>query len=1029
MALILLALIVFLFLFLCGQAAMLVPMPQPTQSGDGGSRLTANYSPWAFVPMGPFLPSLIDDALEDFGLGGIPFIPSDECLIPGQPCATRTSTPTAPPVLTSTPGPSPTMTLTSPPGPTSTSSSTATPSGPTNTPTITNTPTNTATFTPTNTYTPTPLPLVYPIKLANPQDVPPAPSTSLVLFDIRVINYGLTAENAILTTLIDCLPPGMSFDSVYGSTPAPTSFGVCGSGEEEVRWDGLSVAIPWGSFARFRFYAAVSGATAGDELTNYVTAEGDNFDPATNNRTVYVYTPTPTFTPTRTFTPTFTPTPTDTATPTATPTDTLTPTDTPTPTDTNTPTDTHTPTPTATATHTPTDTPTPTDTYTPTNTFTPSPTATDTETPTATFTPSETPTPTNTSTPSNTPTDTPTYTPTFTPTPTSTATDTATATATDTPTNTATATDTPTNTPTFTPTFTPTTDPCPGDPDASELNIGAPDGAIFNLGCGQSYIVDLGGGPIVTRPGWDFVYHEMRQVPGILMDRVQVELCTDPCTNWVTVFFWGDGGPDSNTKIGQDGYSVLEEDNLRIPPASLAGNTGILIDVDAVAPSGTYRYVRLTAPPYGGANGTDPAEIDSLEIYPAPTPTPTFTPSFTPTATFTPTDTPTNTATSTFTPSNTPTDTATATATPTSTDTPTPTHTHTPTNTATSTYTLTPSNTPTDTATPTSTSTPTDTATPTDTPTDTATPTSTFTPTDTPTPTNTATATYTPTITLTPSNTPTPPPVVGVDKSTDDRNVLVGDTITFTVAWWNDGPGTAYDVVINDNLSGPCSILDGLSHPSTLAEGQAGFDEVLVRADGGGTCTNTVTISSSNADCSPCSSEASSSIVDPLAAFGVSSLFSFEVRPTPEPVPTPPPVTDTPAPTPSDTPQPTETPTPSLAPTDTWTPGPATTDPPLATDTMGPMSEATPPEFPPVGDTAAPPTDPASPTQDSQPPPATPQPPPTESVADTPMAGPPEVPTPIPTSIAGEGGGGMVLAGMPLLLVVIARQLLKRTHA
>jgi len=185
--------------------------------------------------------------------------------------------------------------------------------------------------------------------------------------------------------------------------------------------------------------------------------------------------------------------------------------------------------------------------------------------------------------------------------------------------------------------------------------------------------------PVVAHAGYDFVYYERfaPAVPGIYMDSVVVEVCTDAsCSVAYPVFHWGNGAIDANTNIGAAGYTPGEPDNQPIPESAFYGTSplkvGITIDVDAVAPGGTYGYLRLSAPPAGGSV-TDGAEVDSIEVLPPP-----------PTATPTATDTPT--------PSDTPT--------PTDTFTPTPTDTFTPTPTDTPTETPTPSNTPTPTATP-----------------------------------------------------------------------------------------------------------------------------------------------------------------------------------------------------------------------------------------------------------------------------------------------------------------------------------------
>ncbi len=156
-------------------------------------------------------------------------------------------------------------------------------------------------------------------------------------------------------------------------------------------------------------------------------------------------------------------------------------------------------------------------------------------------------------------------------------------------------------------------------------------------------IVDLGASPIVTHAGYDFVYYERFTfaVPGIYMDSVVVEVCADaPCFVSHIVFDWGDGFVDNNTNIGAAGYSSGRAGQRAHPRnGDLYGTppyqVGIAIDVDAVAPAGTYGYVRLSAPAAGGTV-TDGAEVDAIELLPDPataTPTPSATPTATPTAT------------------------------------------------------------------------------------------------------------------------------------------------------------------------------------------------------------------------------------------------------------------------------------------------------------------------------------------------------------------------------------------------------------
>ncbi len=102
----------------------------------------------------------------------------------------------------------------------------------------------------------------------------------------------------------------------------------------------------------------------------------------------------------------------------------------------------------------------------------------------------------------------------------------------------------------------------------------------------------------------------------INLDWVIVEIGRSDSGPWVQVFYWGDDLLDSNTNIGQLGYGAGNEpDNFPIPFVNLyEGNSpGVAIDVDAFAPSGTYRWLRITTP-LGGEN--DAAEVDAIRTLP-----------------------------------------------------------------------------------------------------------------------------------------------------------------------------------------------------------------------------------------------------------------------------------------------------------------------------------------------------------------------------------------------------------------------------
>jgi uncharacterized repeat protein (TIGR01451 family) len=258
-------------LFACAQLAGL-SMLNPPQQADLQSNLEADYSPWGYVAFGPINPQILLDILDDLKLNELrlPSL-SGSCLLPGGcPTATPTLTPTETDTPTITPTPSDTPT-----------------------PSWTPTASNTFTATPTASLTPSPTPLVYPVKLANPDKVDPE-LTQTVTFTILVINYG-SLPPANLETVCDFLPAGLTY--VANSANPSGSYEPCpNGGGMAVVWT-TNVSIPQGAFSRFTFQAESDHPTAGATFTNTVMTYGGNFDTATNWRTVYAYTPTPTATP------------------------------------------------------------------------------------------------------------------------------------------------------------------------------------------------------------------------------------------------------------------------------------------------------------------------------------------------------------------------------------------------------------------------------------------------------------------------------------------------------------------------------------------------------------------------------------------------------------------------------------------------------------------------------------------------------------------------------------------------------------
>jgi hypothetical protein len=132
--------------------------------------------------------------------------------------------------------------------------------------------------------------------------------------------------------------------------------------------------------------------------------------------------------------------------------------------------------------------------------------------------------------------------------------------------------------------------------------------------------VNLGANIIVSGApdtSYDLVYYENENPAGnIMLDWVIVEIGNCSSGSWYPVFTWYDGILDSNTNVAAAGYGIGEQDNKMIPIGVLYGSpyqTGIAIDVDAIAPPGLYNCVRIRSP-FGGDN--DPAEVDSVQVLP-----------------------------------------------------------------------------------------------------------------------------------------------------------------------------------------------------------------------------------------------------------------------------------------------------------------------------------------------------------------------------------------------------------------------------
>ena len=156
-----------------------------------------------------------------------------------------------------------------------------------------------------------------------------------------------------------------------------------------------------------------------------------------------------------------------------------------------------------------------------------------------------------------------------------------------------------------------TTVSCTGTvPNCSDAG-GPPDATTVDLGTGEQVTLDFGDGyGILDGPGYDMVFYENPNPPGILLDLVTIDVSHDGLT-WYTVFDWdGVAGGVSGTNIDTYATDGLgEEEDEAIPSGDLYNTTGIAIDIDSWTPAGySFRYVRFT-----DAGGTQPAQIDAVE--------------------------------------------------------------------------------------------------------------------------------------------------------------------------------------------------------------------------------------------------------------------------------------------------------------------------------------------------------------------------------------------------------------------------------
>jgi hypothetical protein len=71
---------------------------------------------------------------------------------------------------------------------------------------------------------------------------------------------------------------------------------------------------------------------------------------------------------------------------------------------------------------------------------------------------------------------------------------------------------------------------------------------------------------------------------------------------------------NSNVPIPFGTWCITEADNCHILNTDLYNGTGIAIDIDGLGLSGSYPWIRITAP--AGDSGNDGCDIDAIQILP-----------------------------------------------------------------------------------------------------------------------------------------------------------------------------------------------------------------------------------------------------------------------------------------------------------------------------------------------------------------------------------------------------------------------------
>jgi uncharacterized repeat protein (TIGR01451 family) len=127
------------------------------------------------------------------------------------------------------------------------------------------------------------------------------------------------------------------------------------------------------------------------------------------------------------------------------------------------------------------------------------------------------------------------------------------------------------------------------------------------------------------------------------------------------------------------------------------------------------------------------------------------------------------------------------------------------------------------------------------------------------------------------------PPVLQVDKTSDPETAAVGETVTFYITVWNEGPGTAFGVQLDDQLGNCFAWLSGQNPSGSLGDFLQGDAMVLLAqarriSDTSCASTNTASVTSSNG----ASDSVQISVGLPLA-MGSAGAMAAAVQPTATP--------------------------------------------------------------------------------------------------------------------------------------------------